>query len=123
MIDLGFDNGGDLITVSTDGAWFASYFLHGDYELSTGYAPGIYQVINEGGTGWNTTIDYPSPLSNVLTSQAGVLAFDKIATVATPEPSTFVMLAMGLACIVFVRKYRRAACPAQTDDWYDENHS
>lgn len=112
MIDLGFING-ELATVTSTETWFASYSLHGNYLLSTAEGPGTYNVIEESTLGqhWTTNVDTSAFQSIYQTGELLVFvpAFNGNNAAATPEASTWIMLAMGFACLAQVARRRKTA--------------
>lgn len=100
-INLGF-TGGELTTVDATAPWYASYFLNGDYEVSTAESPGHYlvSVQPEGAAQhWRTEIDTASFLSVYSTEH--FLVFSPTLNTAVPELGTWAMMLIGFACIGF----------------------
>lgn len=107
MIDLGFDASGSLTSIVSTQTFWETYFHDGQYVTSTASGPGDYRVINDGGSQWFTTIDAPGPLGNVLTGDVGLLSVQRVDPIATPEASTWLMLALGFAAMFSFGKRRR----------------
>lgn len=100
-INLGFTSG-ELTSVDATVPWYASYFLNGNYELSTGEGPGHYlvSVKPEGAAQhWRTEIDTASFQS--LYSTEHLLVFTPVSGAATPEIGTWAMLLMGFGCLAY----------------------
>jgi hypothetical protein len=114
MIDLGFDARGDLVSIDATQNWNANYYFHGSYEVTTEWTPGIYNVVAMSGLqpGFQTGISLTG-LDN-LTLRPGLDAFNPV---ATPEPSTLFMLAMGFTAILFMSS-KRARRQSQRIDAY-----
>ena len=107
-INLGFTNG-ELTSVDASAPWYASYFLNGDYELSTAESAGHYTVTNAGLSGWTTAVDTASFQSLYSTNEFLVFSDPPVSgATGTPETSTWLMLIMGFGIIAYKALDKRA---------------
>ena len=98
-INLGF-TGGELTSVDATVPWYASYFLNGDYELSTAEGPGHYTVSNLMQPGWTTAVDTAS-FTQLYSTHAFLAFTDPPVGGAVPEIGTWAMLLMGFGCLAY----------------------